>query len=163
MLPVIQAYCVTLSICLFRAAFTAVAIYRKTAEAKLYTQYYFHAGKKQLKFCWYSKKIYRLHKKNSWNNFTRLCRLNLGHKVISTSLYFFYRWKGWSYVKVNSTFLNGIVYLFSMTLLPILRRIQRPITQGHSSQARYENTREILFIYFHFLRYPLWYTSIWYY
>ena len=30
-----------------------------------------------------------------------------------------------------------------MTLLPILRRIQRPTTQGHSSHAKYENTRKI--------------------
>ena len=32
---------------------------------------------------------------------------------------------------------------FSMTLLPILRRIQRPTTQGHSSHAKYENSRNI--------------------
>ena len=32
---------------------------------------------------------------------------------------------------------------FSMTLLPILRRIQRPTTQGHSSHAKYENSRKI--------------------
>ena len=43
---------------------------------------------------------------------------------------------------------------FSMTLLAILRRIQRPTTQGHSSNAKYETSREIIFIYFHFLRYP---------
>ena len=30
-----------------------------------------------------------------------------------------------------------------MTLLPILRRIQRPITRDHSSQAKYENSRKI--------------------
>ena len=30
-----------------------------------------------------------------------------------------------------------------MTLLPILRRIQRPTTQGHSSHAQYENSRKI--------------------
>ena len=30
--------------------------------------------------------------------------------------------------------------LFPMTLLPILRRIQRPTTQGHSSHAKYENS-----------------------
>ena len=28
------------------------------------------------------------------------------------------------------------MYFFSMALLPILRRIQRPITQGHSSHAK---------------------------
>ena len=28
---------------------------------------------------------------------------------------------------------------FSMTLLPILRRIQRPTIQGHSSHAKYES------------------------
>ena len=43
---------------------------------------------------------------------------------------------------------------FSMTLLPILRRIQRPTTQGHSSHAKYENSGKIIFISFHFLRYP---------
>ena len=32
---------------------------------------------------------------------------------------------------------------FSMTLLLIFRRIQRPITQGHSSHAKYENSRKI--------------------
>ena len=32
---------------------------------------------------------------------------------------------------------------FSRTLLPILRRIQRPITQGHSSYAKFENSRRI--------------------
>ena len=41
---------------------------------------------------------------------------------------------------------------FSMTLLPILIRIQRPTTQGHSSYAKYENRRKIIFI--SFLRYP---------
>ena len=30
-----------------------------------------------------------------------------------------------------------------MTLFPILRRIQRPTTQGHSSHAKYENSRKI--------------------
>ena len=35
------------------------------------------------------------------------------------------------------------MYFFSMTLLPILRGIQRPTTQGHSSHAKYENSREI--------------------
>ena len=33
--------------------------------------------------------------------------------------------------------------LFSMTLLQILRRIQRLTTQGHSSHAKYENSRKI--------------------
>ena len=42
---------------------------------------------------------------------------------------------------------------FSMTLFPILRRIHRPTTQGHSSHAKYENSRKIIFISFHFLRY----------
>ena len=32
---------------------------------------------------------------------------------------------------------------FSMTLLPIWRRIQRPTTQGHSSHTTYENSRKI--------------------
>ena len=32
---------------------------------------------------------------------------------------------------------------FSMKLLPILRRIQRPTTQAHSSHAKYENSRKI--------------------
>ena len=32
---------------------------------------------------------------------------------------------------------------FSMTLLPILKRIERPTTQGHSSHAKYENSRKI--------------------
>ena len=32
---------------------------------------------------------------------------------------------------------------FSMTLLPILRPIQRPTTQGYSSHAEYENSRKI--------------------
>ena len=66
---------------------------------------------------------------------------------------FFYRWRRWSYVKVNSTFLNGTMYFFLMTLLPILRRIQQPTTQSHSSHAKYENSRKIFFISFHFLRY----------
>ena len=35
------------------------------------------------------------------------------------------------------------MYFFSMTLLPILRRIQRPAAQGHSSHAKYENSRKI--------------------
>ena len=30
-----------------------------------------------------------------------------------------------------------------MTLLPILRRIQRPTTQRHSSHTKYENSRKI--------------------
>ena len=49
----------------------------------------------------------------------------------------FYRWRRWSYVKVNSTFLNGTMYFFSIALLPILRRIQRPTTQGHSSHPKW--------------------------
>ena len=60
----------------------------------------------------------------------------------STTL-FFCRWKRWSYVKVNSTFLNGTMYFLLVTLLPILRRIQWHTTQGHSSQATYENSRKI--------------------
>ena len=32
---------------------------------------------------------------------------------------------------------------FSMTLLPISRRIQRPATEGHSSHATYANSRKI--------------------
>ena len=35
-----------------------------------------------------------------------------------------------------------------MKLLPILRRIQRPTTQGHSSHAKYENSRKIGIITF---------------
>ena len=53
---------------------------------------------------------------------------------------FFYQWRRWSYVKVNSTFLNGTTYFFSMTLLTIIRRIQRPTIQDHSSHANYENS-----------------------
>ena len=45
------------------------------------------------------------------------------------------------------------VFFFGMILLPILRRIQRPTTQGHSSHAKYENSRKIIFISFYFLRY----------
>ena len=56
---------------------------------------------------------------------------------------FFYRWRHWSYVKVNSTFLNGTIYFFSITLLPILRRTQRIATQGHSSRRKYENSWKI--------------------
>ena len=63
---------------------------------------------------------------------------------------FFYLWRRWSYVKVNSTFLNGTMYFFLMTLLPILRRIQWPTTQGHSSHAKYKNSRKIIFISFYF-------------
>ena len=40
-------------------------------------------------------------------------------------------------------FLKWNHVFFSMTLLPILRRIQRPPTQGHSSHAKYENSRKI--------------------
>ena len=43
---------------------------------------------------------------------------------------------------------------FSIALLPTLRRIQQPTTQGHSSHAKYENSRKIIYISFHFLRYP---------
>ena len=43
---------------------------------------------------------------------------------------------------------------FSMTLLPILRRIQRPTTKGHSTHAKYENNRKFIFISFRLLRYP---------
>ena len=32
------------------------------------------------------------------------------------------------------------MYFFSMTLLPILRPIQRPTTQGHSTHAIYESS-----------------------
>ena len=35
------------------------------------------------------------------------------------------------------------MYFFSMTLLPILRRTQRPTTQGYSSHTKYENSRKI--------------------
>ena len=38
------------------------------------------------------------------------------------------------------------VFFFSMTLLPILRQIHRPTTQGHSSHAKDENSRKIIFI-----------------
>ena len=38
------------------------------------------------------------------------------------------------------------MYFFSMTLLPILRRIQLPTELGHYSQAKYENSRKIIFI-----------------
>ena len=34
---------------------------------------------------------------------------------------------------------QGQLHFFA-TLLPILRRIQRPTTQGHSSHAKYENS-----------------------
>ena len=40
-------------------------------------------------------------------------------------------------------FLNGTMYFFSMTLLPILRQIQRPTTQGHCSHTKYENSQKI--------------------
>ena len=42
-----------------------------------------------------------------------------------------------------STVLNGTMYFFSMTLLPILRRIQRLTTQGRPSHEKYENSRKI--------------------
>ena len=35
------------------------------------------------------------------------------------------------------------MYFFSMTLLPILRWIQRPTTQSHSSHEKYKNSRKI--------------------
>ena len=35
------------------------------------------------------------------------------------------------------------MYFFLMILLPILRRIQRPTTQGHSSHTKYKNSRKI--------------------
>ena len=38
------------------------------------------------------------------------------------------------------------MYFFFMTLLPILRRIQRPITQGHSSHTKYE--RQVMNVIF---------------
>ena len=47
---------------------------------------------------------------------------------------------------INSTFLNGTMYFFFMTLLPILRLIRLPTAQGHSSHAKYENSRKIIFI-----------------
>ena len=56
---------------------------------------------------------------------------------------FLHPWRYLIYVKVNSTCLNGTMYFFSMTLLPILTWIQRPATQGHSSHAKYENSRKI--------------------
>ena len=43
-------------------------------------------------------------------------------------------------------FLKWNYVFFSMRLLPILRRIQHPTTQGHSSHAQYENSRKIIFI-----------------
>ena len=36
------------------------------------------------------------------------------------------------------------MFFFSMTLLPILRRIQRPTTQGHSSHTKYDSSRQIV-------------------
>ena len=41
MLTDVQAYCMTFAICLFRPEVIAAAIYRKTAEAKLYTKHYY--------------------------------------------------------------------------------------------------------------------------
>ena len=46
------------------------------------------------------------------------------------------------------------MYFFSMTLLAILRRIQRTTTQGHFSHANNGNSRKIIFISLDFLRYP---------
>ena len=40
-------------------------------------------------------------------------------------------------------FLKWNHVFFSMTLLPILRRIQRPTTQGHCSRVKYGNSRKI--------------------
>ena len=40
-------------------------------------------------------------------------------------------------------FLKWNHVFFFMKLLPILRRIQRPTTQDHSSHAKYENSRKI--------------------
>ena len=42
-----------------------------------------------------------------------------------------------------------------MKLLTILRQIQRPTTQGHSSHAKYENSQKIIFISFQFLTIPM--------
>ena len=59
---------------------------------------------------------------------------------------FFYRWRRWSYVKSSRStrlFQMEPCIFFSITLLPILRGIQRPTTQGHSSHAKYENSRKI--------------------
>ena len=56
---------------------------------------------------------------------------------------FFYRWRHWSYVKSTPLFKIEPCIFFSMKLLPILRRIQRRTTQGHSSHAKYENSRKI--------------------
>ena len=55
--------------------------------------------------------------------------------------------------QVQLRFFKWTHVFFSMKLLPILRQIQLPTTQGHSSHAKYENSREIIFISFHFLRY----------
>ena len=38
---------------------------------------------------------------------------------------------------------NHVFFFFLMKLLPILRRIQRSTTQGHSSHVKYENSRKI--------------------
>ena len=42
-----------------------------------------------------------------------------------------------------TSFLKWNHVFFSVTLLPILKRIQRPTTQGHSCHAKYENIRKI--------------------
>ena len=59
------------------------------------------------------------------------------------SRYFFI--SGGAEAMLSSTLLfsNETVYFFSMTILPILRRIQRPTTQSHSSHEKYENSRKI--------------------
>ena len=41
--------------------------------------------------------------------------------------------------------------LFLMILFPILRQIQRPTTQGHSSHAKYEKVEKSFLFFFHFL------------
>ena len=56
--------------------------------------------------------------------------------------------------RTTPLFKMKLCILFEITLLPILRQIQRPTTQGHSSHAKYENSRKIIFISFYFLRYP---------
>ena len=81
-------------------------------------------------------------------------KVSVFEKAVILDHSIFYQWRPRSYIKVNSTFLNGAMYFFSMTLLPILRRIQRHTTQGHSSHEMYENSQKIILISFHFLLYP---------
>ena len=76
-------------------------------------------------------------------NFSYIQKFQCSRRPSYWTTLFFYRWRRWSYVKVNSTFLNETMYFSSMTLLPILRRIQRPTTQGHSSHTKYGNSRKI--------------------